>query len=498
MAEQTDIQQQVRALLQTLDTPADEDHQHQDDGAEERDTPPVEGGDTQHYYLVTREELEQLANPKPAPTVIEAGTTTSTDEKAPSDTTVPSSDATQTITSETPEQQEQQIAEEVPPQPVPATRKVRRSYILVALLLLCILAAGSLTYLFVLPLTATADVTIVPTANTIHKEVTLPIATTPNAKGVQGRILESVSLSNSTVVSATGHAHEDAVRATGVITVYNADSQSYTIPAGVTFQVNGVDIVTDASVTVQAAIPPSFGVAIAPAHAIEPGITGNIPARSIYTRCCGSPFLTATNVTPFTGGRDARDYSYVQSSDIQNATNTLLPPLTSKVTAALTRELHAGENIVTPLCTPRTLADRDPGEEATQVKVSVVETCKSVSYDTTSLQTVATTLLVSSQKLDHFKQVGTTELTITKAATDGRSARLTVSITGSWVYSFSSTELTHFKKIIAGQPQQRATELLQGEKGVAQVTVSLLRLDFRTVLPTDPGKITIHFFYLVS
>src|SRR5207248_6372414 len=110
-----------------------------------------------------------------------------------------------------------------------------------------------------------------------------------------------------------------------------------------------------------------------------------------------------------------------------------------------------GEQLVTPLCTPRTVADRDPGEEATQVKVSVVQTCKSVSYDTTSLQTVATAILMNSSQLNHYKQVGTTELTVTKAITDGRSAHLTISVSGSWVYSFSKQELTRFKHMIAGK-----------------------------------------------
>src|SRR5262249_18837898 len=163
--------------------------------------------------------------------------------------------------------------------------------------------------------TATATVTITPDTKMLHTQTTLTIAANPKGSQVQGRTLAPISLTASKTVPATGRGHQDATRATGVITFYNADSQSVTVPAGVSFPVQGVTVVTDETVTIQAAIPPSFGTGITPAHVVQVGSIGNVPARAIYTRCCGSVLVTATNTVPFSGGQDAKDYSFVQTSD---------------------------------------------------------------------------------------------------------------------------------------------------------------------------------------
>ena len=187
-------------------------------------------------------------------------------------------------------------------------------------MLLCLLAVGTASYLFLLPLTASATVTITPKAKTLHAETTLTVAASPKAGQEQGRELESNSLTKSKTVPATGRAHDDARAATGVITFYNGDVNPLTIPVGVSFTLsNQLTIVTTASVTVQAAIDPLKGEGNAPAQAVEAGAIGNIPAHAIDTRCCGSVFLTATNTSPFSGGQDARTYSFIQTSDLENA-----------------------------------------------------------------------------------------------------------------------------------------------------------------------------------
>src|SRR5947199_5376231 len=99
MAEKRDIQELVREVLSTLDTPGEE--QHPKEGVEETpETPPVEGEDAQHYYLVTREELESLANPQPEPTVIEAGITVPSDAA-----TIPTPPVPETVEKQEPEQE---------------------------------------------------------------------------------------------------------------------------------------------------------------------------------------------------------------------------------------------------------------------------------------------------------------------------------------------------------------------------------------------------------
>jgi hypothetical protein len=376
------------------------------------------------------------------------------------------------------------------PPPAPTKQSIRPAYIIVPLFLLLLFLSGTGTYLYLLPMIATADITITPLARTIHKEATLTIATQPKIGQVQGRSLESISLTKTKTAPATGHGHDDAQTATGEIVFYNTDISPVSIPAGVTFTVNGIAIITSDAVTIPAAKPPIDSQAVSYAHAIQAGSQGNIPANAIYTHCCSASVI-ATNVTPFSGGQDARDYSYVQSSDIQNATSTLLPPLTSKATAALTKQARIGESVVTPVCSPHTTSSAKPGSEAVSVTVSVTQTCSSIAYLTDSLNQTATSILAHTENLANYAQVGTVQVTVNGSTYTKQSAQLKVSLSGVWLYNFSQRELTHIKHMIAGMSKEKAQALLQQEPGVQQVTISLSRLDLRDQLPTDTSHIHI-------
>jgi hypothetical protein len=282
---------------------------------------------------------------------------------------------------------------EVPPAPpVTPVRKVKRSGLLVPLLLLAFLATGIASYVYLLPLTATATVTITPRTKMLRTTTTLTLVAHPQAGQVQGRELAPVSLTADETVSATGHGHQDATRARGVITFYNADSSPFPVPAGMSFATSsGITVITTQAVTIQAAIPPQFGTAIAPAYVVQAGSIGNIPAGAVQTRCCGSVFVMATNTTPFSGGEDERDYSFIQSSDIERAAANMLSQLTPRVSAALQRQVRPGEQLVTPLCIPHVVSSAGAGTQATSVNVAATQTCSSVAYALDSLEQTATT-----------------------------------------------------------------------------------------------------------
>ena len=392
------------------------------------------------------------------------------------------------------------LVEDEQPEPAASTstkRWVKRSFVLVPLMLLCLLAAGTASYWYLLPLTATATVTITPKARGLHTDTTLTIATHPKAGQVQGRPLEGMSFTKTKTVPATGHAHDDATSAAGVLTFYNADSQGYTIPAGETFTTpNGQTAVTDTTVTVQAAVLPEVGIAISAAHVIQAGRNGNIAAHTIDTRCCGSEFITATNTSAFSGGMDARTYSFIQSSDIQNASSNLVTSLTSKATAALQQQARLGEQLVTPLCTSRTTSSQDPGAEGASVTVSVTQTCTSVAYALTSLQQVATSTLAQMAN-PHYQQEGAVQVTVNGSTYADQTALLNVSLSGAWVYHFTQAQLAQFTHHIAGDSQQQAKVTLAKGDGVASVSIHVQRLDFKDLLPTDPQHIKLLIVFLV-
>jgi len=395
------------------------------------------------------------------------------------------------------QEEETKFPEEVA-QPAQKQRRVKPSYAFVPLLLLFIFATGTFTYLFLLPLAVSADITITPLTHSLHKEVTLTVTAGPHAGEVQGRSLAGVSLTKRTTVPATGHGHDDALQAQGVITFYNGDVNPITIPAGVSFTLrNQLTIVTTAPVTVQAAVDPLKGEANAPARAVEAGTIGNIPAHAIETRCCDSLFLTATNTTPFSGGQDARDYTYVQSSDIRNASQDVLSRVTPQVTAALAKQVRKGEQLVTPLCTPHTATSREPGAEAPGVTVSVTQTCQALAYALDSLQRVSTALLSHAQNLTSYQQVGTVQVTVHTETYDQQTAHLHVTLAGTWVYSFSQRALTHLKHLLAGVSKEKAQALLQQEPGIAQASIQLQRLDCEDLLPDNPAHIRLVFITLL-
>jgi hypothetical protein len=306
-----------------------------------------------------------------------------------------------------------------------------------------------------------------------------------------------MSFTKTKTVPATGHAHDDATSAAGVLTFYNADSQSYTISAGETFTTpNGQTVVTDTTVTVQAAVLPEVGIAVSAAHVIQAGRNGNIAAHTIDTRCCGSQFITATNTSAFSGGMDARTYSFIQSSDIQNASSDLVTSLTSEATAALQQQARRGEQLVTPLCTPRTTSSQDPGAEGASVTVSVTQTCTSVAYALTSLQQVATSTLAQMTN-PHYQQEGAVQVTVNGSTYADQTALLNVSLSGAWVYHFTQAQLVQFAHHIAGESQQQAQATLAKGDGIASVSIHVQRLDFKDLLPTDPQHINLLIVFLV-
>jgi hypothetical protein len=86
-------------------------------------------------------------------------------------------------------------------------------------------------------------------------------------------------------------------------------------------------------------------------------------------------------------------------------------------------------------------------------------------------------------------------VTVNRSTYDQRKAQLRVTLSGIWVYHFSQEELASLSHLVAGLPRQKALAQLERQAGVAQVTLTLSRFDFKDVLPADPAHI--HIVYLV-
>jgi hypothetical protein len=357
-----------------------------------------------------------------------------------------------------------------------------------AIVLCLLLLAGSLLVPLFIPM---ATVTILPVERSI---------TTTAAIQVQGRRLPALTLSQSQTVPATGKRHQDAREAHGTITFYNGLFTSQIIAAGTVLTGNdGVQVVTDQRAIIPTANPPYIGQVMVHAHAQNEGMGGNIPAGDINQVCCVTG-VKAVNTRPFNGGAAARDYLVVTPSDLTSAEAAIKPTLLKSERAAFNAQAITGENLTSPLCSQKVLADHRIGEEAREVTVTVSDTCSSIAYaaydvdqDATQIETVeAVKRLGTGYSLRGDIQVTIRHATITNQARG--IATLAVTLDAIYVYQLSPGEKQHLVRLVAGKPKQQAISLLLTQPGIQGVQITVK--GGNQMLPQDPGRITICIQYI--
>ena len=357
-----------------------------------------------------------------------------------------------------------------------------------------ILCLSFLGVSLLLPLfSPSATVTLIPVERSI---------TTTAAIQVQGRSIAPLMLSQSQIIQATGHRHQDAQRARGSITFYNGQFFRQTINAGTVLTgSDGVQIVTDQPAIIPAANPPYIGQVTVSAHAIHAGQRSNIQAGDINEQCC-LPAVKAVNNGAFQGGQNARDVLVVTRTDINNAVTSLLVPLSQSEDAALQAQLQPNEQLITPSCTPRVSSDHKPGDEAKQVSVTVSVTCSGFAYAAHEVYTLATQLLTSqagSTLGADYALVGDIQVTIVHATItnshQGR-AHIIVQIAGTWFYQITPPMQQHLAQLIAGKPKQQAITILLQFPGIKAASMQLA--GGNTALPADPNHIHLIVMYQTS
>src|SRR6266496_126107 len=195
-----------------------------------------------------------------------------------------------------------------------------------------------------------------------------------------------------------GRPHQNAKQAQGAITFYNGQFQMVRVPAGTMLTAsNGIHVQTDQDATIppeSQTIPPTFGQTTVPAHAILPGTRGNIPTGEINQSCCAASIL-AQNTAPFHGGQNERNFQTVAKSDIDTTAAPIKTALAQSMQGALQGQLKSHEQLHILPCTPTVASDHRPGAEATQVNVTVSETCSAVAYNIDAVQAQTQTFLAN-------------------------------------------------------------------------------------------------------
>jgi hypothetical protein len=363
--------------------------------------------------------------------------------------------------------------------PATPARKEPPYFLYYLLLLIIFVLLDNVGNIFTL-LGPTATITIIPTSHTISANTTLALS------DVRGRILPALTLAQSETTQATGKGHQDALSATGILTFYNAAFTPQTIDAGTVFTSgNGVQIVTETTLTIPANNPPSDGEASTTAHAVIKGADGNIAALSINGML--SSTLYVKNLTDFSGGRNERSFTYVRRSDIQQAISALTPRLFQNEQAVFTSQLQPGEVLISPTCITTTTSDHQAGDEAATVKVSVLQTCSAGAYNQHILQTKGTMFLTSQATRtlgNSYQLVGSVQVQVTHTSHTPQLV-LSLSMQGTWVYQINEIRL---KSFVAGKPRLTAIQLLT-RPGIEHVTIN--GITDNQPLPDDTSHIHI-------
>jgi serine/threonine protein kinase len=323
---------------------------------------------------------------------------------------------------------------------------------------------------------------------------------TPNAaqRQIQARRLSATISSPAKTVPATGHGMTSGTQAHGAITFYNGTGLAQTVPKGTILAVReGISIITDDT----ASMPPSpdldhRATSTVPAHVLQPGSIGNLPAGALNQYCCDEVLAIQAINGPFTGGQDPQPYTYIQRSDLDNVVNPLKAGLQQQAQQQLLQQAHSGERVVGPDCSTSTRSNHQVGDHATSVTVSLAVTCSGAAYNQQAALDMATALLRQEAARDPgpaYALAGQASSTIVDASlSDPQSGRLiiTVKAQGRWTYQFNEAAKQRLRQLIAGKPKSVALQLLQRQPGVSRVGISIARTD-PGQLPTNPGQIAI-------
>jgi hypothetical protein len=381
-----------------------------------------------------------------------------------------------------------------PPSEKGGGKKRWRWFALIALIILIVGgSAGYLTYYLHTALPANAaTVTITPKSQHLTSTYTITAVTkNPDAAQLQiGARQLSSTMTQSATVKATGRGHQNATNATGILTFSDLSAP---IPVG-GYSISGASGVV-VHFWIGVSLPTNVHLNVE-AQADNAGASGNIPAYDI-----NGPYTTRNvsfyvqNPEPFTGGKDASDYTYVQASDISVQSALSISQLTTKTQDAINKQIQAQEQLIgNSQVTSKVSSNHQANDKASDVTVTVTVTARGEVYKPSDAQSLAMNTLKSDAvtKLGSGYIVAGTTIaappTIQSTGNDG-TITMTVKTEGIWVYHFSDAQLNNMARSIAGKTQDDALTILSKEQGVNKASIATSG-SWGTALPTTTGNIT--------
>ncbi|GHO42905.1 serine/threonine-protein kinase [Ktedonospora formicarum] len=298
-------------------------------------------------------------------------------------------------------------------------------------------------------------------------------------------------------IQATGKTQSPGKAATGSLLFSNGSFASFTLGKGTQIKAsNGIIVLTDEEITIPPADPNKqvAGQSTVKAHAAELNTKGNIATLTINQNCCGKDFVFVKNTEPFTGGQDPQDYRFVTQQDAQEGMKATLEQTTTQARDRLRQQLRTGEAMAgEPQCTSKLAANPAIGDNGTNItssQVSVSVTCQAQAYSQQELQKLLAPKLQQKASTDlgnGYTQHGGMAIRFSQAKVSGEQISWVVEASGTWTYAWSKTSRQQVAHYLAGRSVAEARSWLQGQPGVASLTIDYPG----DLLPTNPDQITI-------
>jgi hypothetical protein len=348
-----------------------------------------------------------------------------------------------------------------------------------------------------------ATISITPASKTVQDTYVMQGVTgNSNADNRQVSVRQLTSTKTATdTVNATGHKQMPGVAATGTLMFTNGHTTAYTVPGGTTINApNGIAVATDKSLIIPGIGSLVGNQASVAAHAVNPGVAGNIAALAINQTCTcdATGNVLVQNSAAFTGGQDGRNYSFLQQSDITAVTDAHETKLKSNAQNDIKGQVKSGEQLLSDsTCdNAKTTADQpigDRGVNVTTARVTVSVTCNAKVYDANAVQTIAQNALKQKANVDPGTGYVLAGRIVTQAQQpqvqqDG-TVSFPVTASGVWYYQWTDANKQALLDAVKGKSQEQAQTTLNSYQGVGNAKIDIS--NGATTLPSDPNQITL-------
>lgn len=327
-----------------------------------------------------------------------------------------------------------------------------------------LLVLATIILTVILPLFATATITLIPKSVSETKDFTVP------ANQIQAHQISATASEQTNTVNTTGTLPE--AHAMGKLTFINQGTQDITIPTTTIVGKSGVAVSFTGPIVVKAVNPTFITV---PGFAVEIGPGGNIPAFDIDEHCCVPDNQIVVKNDAFSGGRLGTPNDQVQQSDITQAAQDLVSTQTRQEQDMLQSQVKSTEQVASSSnkCSPTITPNHPVGTQAKTVTVTVSVTCTEVVYDAASAQTTTTNLLTqkATQELGAAYRLAN-HVVIKNMTLINNATQATFSAQGVWVYAFSADRLNQLARVCAGKSPAAAHALLLNQPGISNVQIS--------------------------